>query len=240
MSNFGRLIDLLSSDVNDTYGDEERAMEKAKAILMGIPHSDINDTKLNALIINAGDDFFECSYAENKYIQNNTKAIVTKIKVTTPSFNVHAFLDFVKDVFIKLTEDKNRARLEKIVGKNIDYTQLPDYIDYYDLSFLNNYIISKGKEAVKILVSIVDGNDCKKYFLTFERQNPMFNPSNGEPIIVKCPYCGGSVEFINTIYTTCKFCSNTVGSSEYDWILDKGELITDETRFTNRAIIKIK
>ncbi len=182
---------------------------------------------------------YNAKYADNKYIQNNSKLIEKELCVLTPSFSAGNFMDLAKELFGKLVKEKNTAALGNIVDENVDISQLPESIKNYAVCFMHNYIVENGYEHVKAMMSINDGGEDERYFVTFTRKSPAISVSKGEPISIHCPNCGGNITFVaKHMLTECPYCNNLVTFAEYDWILSKVEHITGETVISNRAVIK--
>lgn len=186
---------------------------------------------------------YTSTYAENPYIQNNTRMITNQVCVLTPTFNSDNFTEFAKDIFKKLVEE-GRASLGKLVADDVDNWQLPNRITRYDVCFMHNYIVEDRKESIKLLLNVHTGSDAylsseaEKYFVTFSRENQMLNVTHGEVITINCPHCGGELKFGSTVIQNCPYCGNTVTFAEYDWVLTDVERVKGSTVITNRAVIK--
>lgn len=186
----------------------------------------------------ADENNYVSRYADNAYIQNNTKLISHEISILTPTFNSLNFVEFAQDIFRKLVSE-GRASLGSLVSGKVDMTQIPPRLDRFDVCYLHNYIVENGYESIKVLITINGGSADEKYFMVFKRQNPAISVTKGEPIAISCPNCGGNITFAaKHMITTCPYCSNTVTFAEYDWQLAGVEHITADTEISNRAVIK--
>ncbi|HAG04591.1 MAG TPA: hypothetical protein DCG28_04035 [Lachnospiraceae bacterium] len=208
------------------FSEEERAMLKS---LDGEKNKDL---KMAAMIALAAKDEGITRYADNPYIQNNNKIITDRMHILTPTFNVKMFLDFAKDVFYKASKG---MQMGNIIAKDVDLSVLPGSVERFSVCFLNNYRADNAKEWLKALITVEEGSKEEKFFLTFGRTNPLLTTTDGELLTLKCPYCGGVVEF-KKVTAVCPYCKNTVTFAEYDWKLERLEKIDDETLISNKAI----
>ena len=176
----------------------------------------------------------------NGYIQNNAAIVSRRICILTPSFNAESFMEFAKEIFLKLTNDRGTAELYGVVADDIDLSELPDKIEKYDHCFINKLILTDNSEKIVTLMTVDNGESimAERYFVAFSRKSSMKNITKGGVIAVSCPSCGAALSFEQKAMKICPYCGKPVKYAEYDWVLTSVERITNETVVDNRAIVE--